>query len=91
VPFVSLTDTVQNGADGDIVYLCAPSPAACDSTTNLQAITLTGGSNSFTFTNLDAGSYRARAFRSTNKDDFATFTVAANTGVISPTALNLRL
>ena len=90
VPFVSFTDTVANGTAGDDVYLCAPT-GQCNAATHLQTVALTAASNSFTFTGLDAGSYRVRAVRDANTNDTATLTVAANTGAISPAALGLTL
>jgi len=90
VTFATLTDTVVNGTAGDVVYLCAAT-GSCDATTHLQVASLTATSNSFTFSGLDQGSYRARAFRSQGDNDIKSFTVAANTGVITPATLGLAL
>ena len=89
-PFATLTDTVTNGTAGDVVYLCGPT-GACDAGSHLQVASLTTASNSFTFSGLDEGSYRARAFRATSDNDTKSFTVAANTGVITPATLGLAL
>jgi hypothetical protein len=90
VPFATLTDTVANGTAGDLVYLCAAS-GDCNAGTHLQVASLTAGSNSFTFSGLNQGSYRARAFRSQGDNDIKAFTVAVNTGVIEPFPLALAL
>ena len=91
VPLATLTDTVSGGTNGDIVYLCAGTGTCDANSTHLASATLAGGSTSFTFSGLDAGSYQVYAYRNGGHNDLKSFTVAANTGVISPFPLGLTI